>query len=242
MDVSAFSGGTFDPRDWINLALRVEEPQGREAAAGGLVMRLQLMIARVNSALEEQCQAVVQAVPRLVREAEQLEQEAALLRDKLVSVKKDVARVEAETAGNMSSLVLMDTVKERVALTRRALQEADNWSSLDGQAEDAFEADALDTVAARLAGMAGSLRLLAHTEDYRERVAHLEHQRNRLEATLSPQVAPLLLRLLPSSSSPHPLLPPAGDGVHLPGHGGGLQAGGDVPGDGARRAARQVLH
>jgi len=188
MDVSAFSGGTFDPRDWINLALRVEEPQGREAAAGGLVMRLQLMIARVNSALEEQCQAVVQAVPRLVREAEQLEQEAALLRDKLVSVKKDVARVEAETAGNMSSLVLMDTVKERVAMTRRALQEADNWSSLDGQAEDAFEADALDTVAARLAGMAGSLRLLAHTEDYRERVAHLEHQRNRLEATLSPQL------------------------------------------------------
>ena len=64
--------------------------------------------------------------------------------------------------------------------------------------EDAFENDDLDTVALRLAGMAGSLRLLQHTQDYRERVAHLEHQRNRLEATLSPQV-------LPSSSSSHHL-------------------------------------
>ena len=68
MDVSAFSGAEFDPREWINQALRREEPgQAREAAAGSLVMRLQLMIARVNSALEEQCQGVVQAVPRVVR-------------------------------------------------------------------------------------------------------------------------------------------------------------------------------
>jgi len=82
----------------------------------------------------------------------------------------------------------MDLVKERVAGTRRALQEADNWTSLDSQVEDAFDSDDLDTVAERLAGMQNSLRLLSHVADYQERVAHLEQQRNRLEATLSPQL------------------------------------------------------
>ena len=71
--------------------------------------------------------------------------------------------------------------------------------------EDAFDNDDLETVAERLVGMQGSLRLLWHVADYQvkhwvlqslpcqlcnvirqERVAHLEQHRNRLEATLSP--------------------------------------------------------
>jgi len=186
--VARFSQDNFDPKEWINSTLQTEPGQSKEAAAGSLVMKLQLMIARLNSALEEQCSAVVQSVPRIVREAEQLEQEAGLLRDKLIMVKADVAKVEAETAENMGALVRMDLVKERVAGTRRALQEADNWTSLDSQVEDAFDSDDLDTVAERLAGMQNSLRLLSHVADYQERVAHLEQQRNRLEATLSPQL------------------------------------------------------
>ena len=78
MDVTAFSGAQFVPKDWINSALRQQQQQepsqSKEVAAGSLVMKLQLMIARLNSALEEQCAGVVQAVPRVVREAEQLQQ------------------------------------------------------------------------------------------------------------------------------------------------------------------------
>ena len=67
MDVAAFSGESFDPKDWINKALRASEPgQAKEEAAGSLVMKLQLMIAKLNSALEDQCNAVVQSVPRSV--------------------------------------------------------------------------------------------------------------------------------------------------------------------------------
>ena len=117
MDVARFSQDNFDPKEWINSTLQTEPGQSKEAAAGSLVMKLQLMIARINSALEEQCSAVVQSVPRIVREAEQLEQEAGLLRDKLVGVKADVAKVEAETAENMGALVRMDLVKERIAGT-----------------------------------------------------------------------------------------------------------------------------
>jgi len=187
MDVSAFSGETYDPKDWINKALRSSDPtQNKEAAASSLVMKLQIMIAKLNSALEDQCAAVVQSIPRVIREANQLEQEASLLRDKLVAVRGEMESVEFETRENMSTLVKMDTVKERLAATNRALQEADNWSSLDAQVEDAFDSDDLDKVTDRLAGMQASLRLLQHVADYQERVSHLEQHRNRLEATLSP--------------------------------------------------------
>ena len=65
MDVAAFSGDSFDPKDWINKALRAsDQSQPKEEAAASLVMKLQLMIAKLNSALEDQCNAVVQSIPR----------------------------------------------------------------------------------------------------------------------------------------------------------------------------------
>jgi len=187
MDVTAFSGDQFDPKEWINKTLRNSDPnQSKEVLAGSIVMKLQLMIARLNTALEEQCSSVVTAIPRVVREAEQLQQEAGLLRDKMVAVKQDIATIEKETGDNMAQLVEMDTARERVMATSRALQEADNWTSLDNQVEDAFENNDYPAVAEGLSGMQASIRLLSHVPDYQDRLQHLESHRNRLEATLSP--------------------------------------------------------
>ena len=105
----------------------------QEAAAGSLVMKLQLMITRLNTVLEDQCGAVLAGVPRTVREAAQLEQEAGLLRDKLAGVRAEMCGVESEAGEQLGQLVRMDRVRERVAATSRALQEADNWTSLDTQ-------------------------------------------------------------------------------------------------------------
>ena len=47
MDVTAFSGDQFDPKEWINKTLRNSDPnQSKEVLAGSIVMKLQLMIAR----------------------------------------------------------------------------------------------------------------------------------------------------------------------------------------------------
>ena len=187
MDVTAFSGDNFDPKDWINKALRSSESgQSKEDVAGSLVMRLQLMIAKLNTALEDQCNAVVQSIPRVSREAGQLQLEAALLSDKLASIRSEMESVEMETRENMSSLVRMDAVKERLSATSRALQEADNWTSLDNQVEDAFDNNEHELVTEKLVGMQQSLRLLTHVPDYQDRLSHLEQHKNRLEATLSP--------------------------------------------------------
>jgi len=189
MDVAAFSDENFDPKDWINKALKSADPtQTKEAAASSLVLKLQLMISKLNTALEDQCQQVVQSIPRIVLEAEQLQQEAAHLKDKLISVKSDVEGVEQDTEQNMHALVQMDRVKERISETSKALQEADNWSILDSQAEEGFMNKDYLTVGEKIVGMQVSLRLLHHAADYQERVDHLESLRNRLEATLSPQL------------------------------------------------------
>ena len=79
--------------------------------------------------------------------------------------------VEAETKENMSSLVRMDTVKERLTATTRALQEADNWTSLDNQVEDAFDNNDHEAVAEKIVGMQQSLRLLHHVADYQVTLA-----------------------------------------------------------------------
>ena len=68
----------------------------------------------------------------------------------------------------MSILVEMDTVKERLGSTTRALQEADNWTSLDTQVQDAFDNNDFETVTNRLAGMQASLRLIQQVADYQE--------------------------------------------------------------------------
>eukprot|EP00088_Acartia_fossae_P004952 TRINITY_DN12166_c0_g1_i12.p1 TRINITY_DN12166_c0_g1~~TRINITY_DN12166_c0_g1_i12.p1 ORF type:complete len:737 (-),score=171.86 TRINITY_DN12166_c0_g1_i12:311-2521(-) len=189
MDVAAFSDENFDPKDWINKALRsADSTQTKEAAASSLVLKLQLMISKLNGALEDQCQQVVHSIPRIVLEAEQLQQEATFLKDKLISVKADVESVEQETEQNMHALIQMDRVKERISETSKALQEADNWSILDSQAEEGFAAKDYALVGEKISGMQVSLRLLHHAADYQERVDHLESLRNRLEATLSPQL------------------------------------------------------
>ena len=108
---------------------------------------------------------------RVIRDAGQLESEAQLLSAKLSAVRAEMEEVEAETKENMSSLVRMDTVKERLTATTRALQEADNWTSLDNQVEDAFDNNDHEAVAEKIVGMQQSLRLLHHVADYQVTLA-----------------------------------------------------------------------
>ena len=54
-----------------------------------------------------------------------------MLRDKLVALRAEMESIECETMEYMSTLVRMDTMKERLGATTRALQEANNWTSLD---------------------------------------------------------------------------------------------------------------
>ena len=80
-DVKAFSGDDFDAKEWINKAFKQPEAlQNKEQFAQSLVMKLQLLIAKMNANLEDQSEQILQNMPRILREVESLQQESALLR------------------------------------------------------------------------------------------------------------------------------------------------------------------
>ncbi len=122
-DLKAFSGDSFDARDWINQTFRASteaQRQGKEQHASSLVTKLQLLIAKLNSSVEEQSEQVSQGVPRVVRETESLQQEAQLLMAKMSAVQEEIDRVNDETGTSMEALVQMDLFKQRIQVKKEA--------------------------------------------------------------------------------------------------------------------------
>lgn len=58
-----------------------------------LVMKLQLYVQQVNGALEETSQSVLSSLPRILRDTQLLQQETLALREKMVAVKQEIAKV-----------------------------------------------------------------------------------------------------------------------------------------------------
>lgn len=56
-------------------------------------MKLQLYVQQVNGALEETSQSVLSSLPRILRDTQLLQQETVALREKMVSVKQEIAKV-----------------------------------------------------------------------------------------------------------------------------------------------------
>ena len=60
-DVKAFSGDDFDVKEWINKTFKQPEAsQNKEQYAQSLVMKLQLLIAKLNASLEDQSEHILQ--------------------------------------------------------------------------------------------------------------------------------------------------------------------------------------
>jgi hypothetical protein len=58
-----------------------------------------------------------------------------------------------------------------VQATVRALKEADNWSTLSTEIEDAMDVGDLALVSDKLSAIQNSLKILSHVQDYDARVS-----------------------------------------------------------------------
>ena len=63
-----------------------------------------------------------------------------------MTVSISLLQVECETAQSMQTLVELDAVKQRMMESQRALQEADNWTTLLADVEDVFATQDIDKV------------------------------------------------------------------------------------------------
>lgn len=189
MDVAAFSDDNFEVMDWINKTFKSAEAQeNRDAFVSSLIMKLQLYVQQVNSALEDTSQQVLQSLPRVMRDTEILHQEALLLREKMNSVKQEIAKVEQDTGQSMKILERIDRLKMELQAAKQALHEADNWTVLATDLEEVFESGDIESISAKLVSMQQSLRILANVPDYEDRKLQLEGLKNRLEAMASPRL------------------------------------------------------
>lgn len=197
MNLSAFSSENFDAKEWINNAFRAPEAQeNKEAYASEVAFKLQLFIQEMNSALEETAQQVQQNLPRVLREVETMQQEAALLKLQMASVQKEIAKVEQDSSTSMKTLLELDTIKLRMLDANQALREADNWTTLSADVDQVFQRGDVQAITTRLVGLQTSLDILVDVPDYENRLQKLESLKNQLEAMLSP----LLVRAFTTQS------------------------------------------
>lgn len=82
MDFKAFSEDNFDPIEWINKTLDNNE-ENSESYASTVLYRLQVMINEVNSSLEETSKYCIKDLPRILNQAETLEESSNSLKSRI---------------------------------------------------------------------------------------------------------------------------------------------------------------
>ncbi|CAF0742710.1 unnamed protein product [Adineta steineri] len=189
-DFSKFFDDEFNVIDWLNQAFRLQKEtnQNVDNYTGVLITKLQMYVQEMNNSIEETSQQAIQQFPRVLREIDVLRHEATLLQEQMRTVRGDVQKVNQETADGMRNLIELDSVKNRIQLASKALQEADNWVTLSAQIDDVFESKDTVQIATKLLAMQQSLKILTDVPDYADRVNRLETLKNRLEALMSPTV------------------------------------------------------
>ncbi|KAF7991452.1 hypothetical protein HCN44_008764 [Aphidius gifuensis] len=189
MDISAFSDDDFDVKKWINMKFKSTEAQGdKDAYVSTLVMKLQLYVQQFNGSLEETSQSVLSSLPRILRDTQILQQEALSLKEKMVSVKQEIAKVDNDTSSSMMALEKIDKIKMSLQLAKQSLHEADNWSVLANDIEELFETDDIENIAVKICSMQKSLSMLSNAIDYEDKKMQLDGFKNRLEAVISPKI------------------------------------------------------
>eukprot|EP01135_Chromosphaera_perkinsii_P008698 Nk52_evm31s1444 gene=Nk52_evmTU31s1444 len=190
MSLHSFSGEKFDVRQYINNALGDPDMDSAslESTAHELLLKLQLNVLALTEELDERSQQVTWSIPKIVRDADGVKQEAVLLKEKMNLVKADLEKVEMETGKSMKMLMQMDLVKSRLESCSSALKEAENWTALSNHVDEIFVSQDIKEAASKLKAMHESLSRLTNVPDYEERKKRLDGLENKLEAMMSPLV------------------------------------------------------
>lgn len=152
----------------------------------GLVIKLQLYVQQVNNALENTSQNVLASLPKIVHDSKLLQQEAIVLKDKMVQVKGEIIKIEEDTRKSINTIEKLDIMKNNLTLAKQGLHESDNWTILVNDLEEIFDSKNIEAISAKILGMQNSLKLLINVADYEDRKLQLEGLKNRLEAIASP--------------------------------------------------------
>ncbi|TPX71472.1 hypothetical protein SpCBS45565_g01108 [Spizellomyces sp. 'palustris'] len=163
-----------------------------EQCASNLVLKLQLLSLDISTKFEQLSEEAVRNIPRTLYDLDLIRKDAQRVREAIDDARRGFDQAERGAGGAFKDLVRLDQVRNRMASTRLALKEAENWSTLSGEMDAIFSARDYTKASIRLEEAQRSLVLLAATPDYEERRDLLANLQNQLETSLSPQLTAAL--------------------------------------------------
>lgn len=172
-----------------------------------LVVKMQLYVQQVNTALQSTSQEVFASLPKIIRDTKALQDEGMVLQQKMGWVKEQITKIEMDTGDSMKVIENLDYIKTKLELAKQGLHESDNWTVLGkiscsikeayinfisfilvNELEEMFDSRNIENISAKLVSMQYSLKLLVNVHDYEDRKLQLEGLKNRLEAIVSPLI------------------------------------------------------
>lgn len=198
-----FSEVDFDPVKWLNTIFYSESESdagnlvnennsldSKEMIASNMVYKLQLMVEETNNSLEDIAQRMSLSIPKVIGEAEVLNREAAELCSEVVDVRTKMICAVQQSSEAVESLVQLDQAKQRLQKTYKALQEANNWTTLTLDVDEVFETGDIDQIAEKLANMQKSLEVLSLSSSlanqHQDKSFTLEKLKDRFEKLIEP--------------------------------------------------------
>lgn len=153
-----------------------------------LVSKLQLYVEQVNIAVEDSSQKFLTNLPRVIKDAQNLQNEAMMLRTKMSEVQQEIVHVQKETGVCMSKLERLDNLKTTLQTAKQGLQESDGWGRLIHDLEDLLERKDLTKACDKLTVLQKSLAAQTGLPGQSDRETQVEGFKNRVEALASPAV------------------------------------------------------
>ena len=147
--------------------------------------KLQLYVQQVNSALEDTSQQVLQNMPRIIKDANNLQHETIVLRTKMTEMQNEISQVQKETGACMYGLERLDNLKSKLQTAKQGLQESDGWGRLTSELDDLLERNDQNQACEKLFSLQRSLAAQQHVPGQSEREQQVEDFKNRLEALTS---------------------------------------------------------
>lgn len=143
---------------------------------------------QVNTAVEDTSQKFLTNLPRVIKDTQNLQNEALLLRAKMYEVQKEIVQVQKETGVCMSKLERLDNLKTTLQTAKQGLQESDGWGRLIAELEDLLERKDLMKACDKLSVLQKSLAAQTGLPGQSDRETQVEGFKNRVEALASPAV------------------------------------------------------
>ena len=164
----------------------------KETIATNLVFKLQLMVEETNNSLEEIAQRMILSVPKVIGEADVLNSETIELCNQMTDVRTKLICVEQQNNDVVDTLVQLDKAKYRLQDAYKALQEANNWTTLSMDVEEVFDNGDVGQISEKLISMQKSLEMLSlsssSSTQHFEKIQTLESLKDKFEKIVEPKL------------------------------------------------------